>query len=594
MLVAHIWQSTLFAGVCWLITLGLRRNSASIRYWVWFAVSVKFLVPFAPLVGLGVLLPHRVSVPLVQTSRVMTTIDEVGQTLVTPSIAVTASRAGSNPISLIALSLWACGFLGVGICWMRRYWRTWMLRQSAVPMEVSSGSDLPVRILSAPGLVEPGAFGIFRPVLLLPEGIAGQLSAPQLEAVLAHELCHVRRRDNLTAAIHMVVQATFWFHPLVWWLGARLIDERERACDEEVVGLGSEPRIYAQGILRVCELYLESQVACVAGVTGASLKKRIEAIMKNRITWQLSFGKKLTLATASVAALAVPVSIGILHAQETADWQTAAGGKMSFEVASVKLTQGAGSPPLFPLDNGDAFAQTGGRFYAAFPLSSYILFAYKLSPPTEDQRKIMFEHVPQSLWMERYTIEAKAPASATKDQMRLMMQSVLAERFKLAVHSESKKSAVYALTLVKSGKAGPKLIPHEPGPACDAAPNPNIFPPTCYSMMSRRGPMGMLMGSRNTTMPLLAGGLLGPSGVDHPIVDQTGLKGGVDFTLEWAPDSSSLFGRLPLPPGVEPPPQADGPSFTDALRDQLGLKLESTKGQVQFLIVDHIERPSEN
>ena len=79
------------------------------------------------------------------------------------------------------------------------------------------------------------------PVLLWPEGLSERLDDAHLEAVIAHELCHVRRRDNLAAAIHMLVEAVFWFHPLVWWLGARLIDERERACDEEVLQRGSAP-----------------------------------------------------------------------------------------------------------------------------------------------------------------------------------------------------------------------------------------------------------------------------------------------------------------------------------------------------------------
>jgi uncharacterized protein (TIGR03435 family) len=155
------------------------------------------------------------------------------------------------------------------------------------------------------------------------------------------------------------------------------------------------------------------------------------------------------------------------------------------------------------LDASDSFAQTGGRFYAAFPLNAYIIFAYKLWP-SDDQRKTMYEHIPQALIMERYTIEAKCPANTTKDQMRLMMQALLADRFKLTVHYESKESPVYALTLVKAGKLGPKLIRHEQGPACDAPPSPSIFPPACYGAPTRRGPMGMQMGSRDTTMPLLA------------------------------------------------------------------------------------------
>src|SRR5713101_345537 len=71
--------------------------------------------------------------------------------------------------------------------------------------------------------------------------------------------------------------------PLVWWIGAKLVEERERACDEEVLSLGSEPHVYAGGIVNVCKLYVESPLVCVSGVTGSNLNKRIEAIMTNRV-----------------------------------------------------------------------------------------------------------------------------------------------------------------------------------------------------------------------------------------------------------------------------------------------------------------------
>src|SRR6185312_10346697 len=96
---------------------------------------------------------------------------------------------------------------------------------------------LPVLTTSAP--VEPGLIGIFRPVLTLPDGILARLSPQEMDAILAHELCHFRRRDNLTAAIHMLVESLFWFHPLIWWLGRRLMTERERACDEAVLAAGN-------------------------------------------------------------------------------------------------------------------------------------------------------------------------------------------------------------------------------------------------------------------------------------------------------------------------------------------------------------------
>jgi bla regulator protein BlaR1 len=122
--------------------------------------------------------------------------------------------------------------------------------------------------------------------------------------VLAHEICHVNRRDNLFAAIHMIVEAVFWFHPLVWWIGAKLVEERERACDEEVVRLGSEPLAYAEAIVNICKLYVESPLKCVAGVTGSDLKKRIESIMNGMPGRRLTPARKLMLIAASMGAIA--------------------------------------------------------------------------------------------------------------------------------------------------------------------------------------------------------------------------------------------------------------------------------------------------
>ena len=141
--------------------------------------------------------------------------------------------------------------------------------------------------------MEPGIFGIFRPVLLWPATISEHLQDSHLRAILAHEVSHVRRRDNLAAAMHMAVEAIFWFHPMVWWLGARLVEERELACDEEVLQLGNPPSIYAESILKTCEFCVESPLACVSGVTGAELKKRIVRIMTPNPAEKLNPGRRL-------------------------------------------------------------------------------------------------------------------------------------------------------------------------------------------------------------------------------------------------------------------------------------------------------------
>src|SRR5206468_6567516 len=131
----------------------------------------------------------------------------------------------------------------------------------------------------SPGLLEPGIVGVFHPVLLLPAGIAQRLTAQQLDAVFAHELCHVRRRDNLSSAIHMIAEALFWFHPLVWWIGARLVEERERACDEAVLRQGNDPHHYAEAILQVCRSYVEWPMPLVSGVTGSNIAARLKTIV---------------------------------------------------------------------------------------------------------------------------------------------------------------------------------------------------------------------------------------------------------------------------------------------------------------------------
>jgi TonB family protein len=162
--------------------------------------------------------------------------------------------------------------------------------------------------------LEPGIFGIIRPLLLWPAGISECLQDAHLEAILAHEAQHVRRRDNLAAALHMVVEAIFWFHPLAWWLGARLVEERERACDEAVLLLGNPPEVYAESILKTCEFCVASPLACVSGVTGADLKQRIVRIVTQGSVDKLGFLKKLLLVAIGTGAVTAPIVAGLIKA----------------------------------------------------------------------------------------------------------------------------------------------------------------------------------------------------------------------------------------------------------------------------------------
>ena len=286
----HLWQSTLFAAFAGLLSLALLRNGAQIRYSLWLAASVKFLIPFSTLVTVDSHFAH--TMPATAPSAIPLVIKEVSRPFVVPvpvAARPTAQPSFQSLIPLLFAVFWATGFVIVSVSWFRRWRQIRTASRAATPLRLLIG----IEVLASPEFIEPGVFGVRRPILLLPHGITGHLTPGELDAILAHELCHIRRHDNLAAAVHMAVEALFWFHPLVWWLGARLMAERERACDEEVLRLGNEPAVYAEGILRICELYAASPLPCAAGVTGGNLKRRIEEIMANRTKPRLSIGKKV-------------------------------------------------------------------------------------------------------------------------------------------------------------------------------------------------------------------------------------------------------------------------------------------------------------
>lgn len=320
---------------------------------------------------------------------------------------------------------------------------------------------------------------------------------------------------------------------------------------------------------------------------------------------------KSGLARTAIARSVLSLAVVILNvprclAQDATDWQDKAGGKMSFDVASVKLSKLQGfvfntppRPPTFSFGPDDA-KPVGGHFYANFTLSAFIEFAYKLMRFQTDGT---LANAPKWLRMDRFEIEAEAQGNPTKDQMRLMMQSLLADRFKLAVHFETKELPVVAVKQVKAGKLGPKLLPHSQGPPCPeykglelgvTPPDPRkeVFPRSCVAGDSRGMPDGSwFVGSRNTTMAIAVqtfytyGTMAGE--LDRPVVDQTGLDGTFDFVLEY----KWRFTR----PGVPAPAdEFGGTTFVEALREQLGLKLVRTKAPVRTLVIDHVERPSEN
>jgi len=283
------------------------------------------------------------------------------------------------------------------------------------------------------------------------------------------------------------------------------------------------------------------------------------------------------------------------------DWQTVAGGKMAFDVVSVKQNTAAPSPSTIssnvPLGPQDLYAPTGGLLSATnWPLLQYMVFAYKLTPK---QVQDVMSQLPKWANTDRYDIQARVEGNPTKDQFRLMMQALLADRFKLAIHYETRQLPVFALVLDRPGKLGPQLRPHPEDSPCSTAPpapglSPTVadgFPEPCGALAGVRAsvPGRARAGARNMAVAMIATSIPPLSGVDRPILDKTGLAGRYDFVIEWTPEIKG-----PLPPGSTFQPDPTGPTFLEALKEQLGLKLESQTGPVDVILVDHVEHPSEN
>jgi uncharacterized protein (TIGR03435 family) len=578
----HLWQSSVAVLAVWLLTLTMRRNRAEVRYWLWLAASVKFLIPFAVLVSIGQQLQWR-TVPVITTppqlSVMMNQFSGPVQALV-PATTRMESSGTPDLLPSILMGVWLCGAaLGLGH-WLRLFRRMNAVRSSATFLPL----DFSIPVLSCQGRVEPGVLGIWKPVLLLPEGISDRLAPTQLKAVLAHELCHVRRRDNLTGAIHILVEIVFWFHPLVWLIRARLLAERERACDEDVLR-ASDANAYAEGILTVCRLYLESPLA-VAGVTGSNLRKRIEDILMNRPVTSIHAFKKFVLVTVGVSAVAAPIFIGVFGAQSVRA-QSEPAGHLAFAAASIHENNAARGDMNLQFLPGGKF--TGRRMTLAMLVAAAYDLPFQSPRLTGGPEWVYNTHFDIQAAAEEGAIPAGAPPKVRDEQIRAMLRTLVADRFKVTISRATKGLPLYAIT-VRNG--GAKLESSSTDTeTCSSQATTVGDRRACHNFSG--GPGSGLHGDA-VTVSDLASRL--SAWADRPVIDKTGLMGLYTIQTEgWVP----MRPQAPLPPGATP--TAESQAFEDPSRptlfqvlDRLGLKLEPQTGPVEIFVIQHAEQPAEN
>ena len=325
-----------------------------------------------------------------------------------------------------------------------------------------------------------------------------------------------------------------------------------------------------------------------------------------------------TSALTAVSILAIVSAVLTLRAQSAAQQAPAASAprRRALDVTSVKPAQQDASGRM----RIGIMPQPGGRFVASnVTLAMLLQIAYELKGPKQA------EGAPDWAASDRFDIEAKAAGvsgTLSRDQMAPYLQALLADRFKLTAHRETRQRPVYALVLAKRGRVGPQLMPHTNDSGCidptdpttaRRAPAPSTpggsppLPSPCGGFSAMIGPDGMRLFGNKVSMDMLAAELSGgPFGnaIDRVVIDRTGLSSTYDLSLSFSPS-----GLPPGPKGLDlAGPQAGvnagpGPVSSDsdsqvllptALQEQLGLKLEPQAGPVDVLVIDHVERPSQN
>ena len=264
----------------------------------------------------------------------------------------------------------------------------------------------------------------------------------------------------------------------------------------------------------------------------------------------------------------------------------------AFEVASVKTTTSR-------TDARGVRVQAGRLTIEGLTAREIVAFAYDVPNPLRVSR---IAGGPDWLDSGRFNILAKADETAAADRMRLMLRALLADRFHMLARTTTLERPVYALTLARSdGALGPRLHRTSDidcarfwaarGGALPPLPRDPKDVPTCVI----RAEPGLIVARARTMRDLVT--VAFPRVVeDRVVVDRTGLTGSYDVLLEWTPERKPFASAADLPPGlpVPPPPSTGGPSIFTAIQEQLGLKLQPARAPVEVLLIDRIERPTED
>ncbi|HKQ80310.1 MAG TPA: M56 family metallopeptidase [Blastocatellia bacterium] len=340
----HLWQATLFAFAVWIAVKFFNRAPARFRYFLWMGALAKFLIPSAMLVwligqaGVDLSLPFKavrsaastaasgIATAYTETRMIFHTAEPVSpvERPVMTNAVTTATAADYQAEFYYALTiLWLLGASAFTVRWLIR--RRCFARSLCGARIITSGREFDafkrarswlfvnrdVGLVVSSQIREPGVWRVWRPVIVLPEGVAGRLSDEEIEAVMMHELVHVMHRDNLIGTLQVIVCSLLWFHPLAWLIDRRLLAEREMWCDETVIRLGGQRELYAASLWKVVQIGLGWPVAGVSRAAGSDLKRRLERMLTSNDQMEMTVARRAA-AYASFFVLAfLYIAVGL-------------------------------------------------------------------------------------------------------------------------------------------------------------------------------------------------------------------------------------------------------------------------------------------
>lgn len=378
----HLWQATLFSLLVLAVASPLKRAPARVRYSLWLLAMIKFVLPAAAVASML----SRAGIDFNSTfsSRGSSVIGGLGITPLLspvsapPAVFYAVERAapslGPAPIYQVVLVqgynhwydvltlIWLVGCVLLFGAWLRnrralnatlragrivRKGREW---ETLERVRSWLGLRRKVTLVVSPNINEPGVWRIFKPVVLLPEGISDRLTDSELEAVMLHEMVHVERWDNLVSVLQRVICCVLWFHPFVWLLDRQLLAEREQSCDDTVIKLSGASKVYASSITKVCQHSLGWAQPGLSSAAGSNLKRRIKRIMAVDVKRSLSISHFALLCAVAVVLFALSAVVGAQKGEQVAQNISPSGVDPRFVVTASADSQVVGAATTKPGD----------------------------------------------------------------------------------------------------------------------------------------------------------------------------------------------------------------------------------------------------